>query len=320
MILRNKLLIGGATVAGAIVALLLATQLTASYTADASLISDPSMAGIIDPERGETPTLVDPSTTTTIVETIGTSVVLGRAISALPPDLYERLIAEAGVRDEIAASSDPNAAALEKPLLIRYLSQNVSVYNSGRSYVILISYKSKDPQIAAAVSNAVAMAYLDYRTELKRSAYTQMLDNLGSEIATLRVELQSAEQSAQTAREKARLLALRSEALMGLQQETAITENSELYARQREAEREGEATAAAYEKLLRNQRELKSRLSSPDLNVQLFAPAVEPLRPSGFNAKPVLLVLGVAGGFFAGASLALLLEELRRRRLIRKKV
>ena len=52
-----------------------------------------------------------------------------------------------------------------------------------------------------------------------------------------------------------------------------------------------EATAVVYEQLLLEHRQIQSRMGEPEITVQLFSPAVVPTRPSGFNAKPVILAL-----------------------------
>lgn len=303
-ILRHKVLVAALALAGALVGFALAKQVVPRYAASASLVSEAALAGIPADASRDTMAMIDPSVTPTIVETIGAPVVLERALRALPPGMHARLLAESGVSAEAALAPDP--AAAETPLLRQHLSDQLEVTNSGRSYVVYVTYVSEDAELAAAVANAVTTAYLDYRSELKRGGYTVTLRSLEGEIATLKSELQAAERTAQAMRERVRLLAARSEALTGRQQEAAIEETAQLYARQREAEREAEATAAVYERLLLNQREIQSRIGTPELDARLFAPATVPLRPDGFNPKPVLLVLGTAAGFCLGASIALL--------------
>ncbi len=309
-ILRHKLLVLVLTLAGALGGFAAAKRITPSYGAEAALISDPSIVRLLESPAGDSGGMLDPSVTPTIVETVGAPVVLERALQALPPDLRARLAAEAGIAAEIARAPDPAAAAaLEEALLRQHLSNNLEVTNSGRSYVVYVAYASGDAELSAAIANAIAAAYLDYRAELKRTGASVVLESLGGEITTLKSGLQAAERTAQAMRERVRLLAARSEALTGRQQDQAIEENSGLYARQREAEREAEAMAAVYERLLLTQREIQSRVATPELDVQLFAPAPVPLQPSGFNVKPLLLALGLAAGFCLGASIALLRER-----------
>lgn len=289
----------------------LAKKIPDSYSAEVTLISDAERSGIIEGGGGaSTLTVVDPSATTTVVETVSSTVVIERALKALSPETLDRLTQTAELGPEFAtATPEERAAALR-----RFVARNLEVTNSGRSYVIDVKFTSTDPALAAAMSNAVANAYLQYRTQLKQGVYAQMLGDLEAELSSLKSELQSADRTAQAMREQARLVARRFETLTGRQQEAAIDESAGLFARQREAEREADATAAVYERLLLNQRDIRSRLEGPESNVQLFAEAVVPTRPSGFNVKPVILAIGVMAGFLLGTSLAVIFSAGRRRR------
>lgn len=308
-ILRHKGLVIATALAGALGGALIGRQLTVSYLAEATLIADTSLSGIVDMTHGDMQPVIDPSATSTIVDTVGSPAVVSRALQTFPPELRARLLEGSDIGKQADASADAPAVDTES-LLADHIWENLQIFNSGRSYVVYVRYSAEDPDTAAEVANAIARAYLEYRSEMSWRSYEQMLGSLGGEIATLKVELQDAERTAQTMREQVRLLALRSEALAGRPQLEAIEENSNLYARQRQAEREAEATASVYERLLLSQREIQSRLATPELNVQLFSEATAPLKPSGFNLAPVLLVLGLVGGICAGASLALASERL----------
>lgn len=305
---RRWLLVLALTLAGGAGGFLAAKTITPHYKAEAALISDSALAAISDGTR-EGATVADPSVTPTIVESISASAVLERALDALTPGERARLLDESGVAADLAAApgnAPAGAADREKALLARFLSQTLEVTNSGRSYVIYVSHVSTDPELSAAIANAVAEAYLGYRAELKRSGYRTYLDGLATEIDTLKSRLDDADRAAQTLREQAALLATRTGAMTGQEQEAAIAQSADLYARQREAEREAEAAGSVYERLLLNRRDVESRFNTPDLGVQLYALATPPLRPNGLNVKPLLLALGLAAGFCLGASLALI--------------
>lgn len=313
--LRNKYLILMMTLLGLAAAFAVATRLTKHYTTDSALIWDTSMSAITDGDTGAATAMIDPSATTTIVETLSTPAVVENAVATLPPAIYQQLLEELGIGEFVAKNEHPGDAELKKPLMVDYVLRNASIYNSGRSYVIRIYYKSTDPETAAVVANAIAQAYLAYRIELKRAAYKSMLSSLDSQILDLKAKLDTADVQAQTKREETRLLTERSEGLTGGQREQAIADSAAIFAGLREAEREADATGLIYERLLRNQRELQSRIQTPELDVHLFAPAITPLEPSGFNAKPVLILLGAGSGFLFGLELGLLRDRLRGRRL-----
>ena len=284
-----------------------------TYTATATLISDADRSGIIALGGAESLSTAEDSATATIVETIDTPVALGHALDALPAEQRAQLLAAIELPPE--ARTDE---ALRRARVIRHMSNNLEVSHSGRSYVIEISYNSESPTLSAAVANAVAMGYLKSRSDLRLNVYEQMLVNLEREIEELTNNLELAERRAQTTREEGWLLSMRFEALTGQKQDEAIAASANVYAQQREAEREVEATAAVYEQLLLEHRQIQSRIGAPELAVQLFAPAVVPLGPAGFNAKPVILALGLTAGFLMGASLAILRNAWRRRRQNRR--
>jgi uncharacterized protein involved in exopolysaccharide biosynthesis len=312
---RNKLLILLTTVAGGVAMYLYAANLPDRYSGQATLISEAGLSSIIALDGFDAPRIIDPLATTSIVDTIGTPLVISRAIDALSPNLLARLEVEAGIENAPAQAADPaDPDALRKSLILRFLSRNLEVNNSGRSYVVSVRYNSVDPELAAAVANAVVEGYLLHREALKNDVYTQMLGALGSEIDGLKNELLAAERTAQTMREQVELLSSTPRTLAERQQEEAIAESAELYAQQREAEREAEATAAVYERLLSRHREIQSRIGSPEVAVHVFSPAIIPLEPSGFNVKPLLLALGVVAGLLVGLSLGLLGDAWRSRR------
>lgn len=194
----------------------------------------------------------------------------------------------------------------EKAFAVKYLQDNLTVSNSGRSYVINVGYGSSEPRVAAAVANVVAQAYLDYRSTLRGDSYTILIDNLEKEVASQRLGVQSAELMAETAREERRVLTQRSSALSGPQLEEEIALSAKLYARQREAEREADALAAIYENTLRTQLRLKSAQAAPEINVQLFSQATEPLTPDGIGMRPVLALFGAAFGFLLATAIGIL--------------
>lgn len=319
-ILRRKRLVLISTLIGAVLAYGLSMTMQPKYTAEVSLISDASLSGIVEQRLGDPYPQADPSATQTIVETIGSNIVIRRAIASLPPHILDVLRQDAKIESEVdeklpkSDNNDAERQELETALLGRYMARELEINNSGRSYTIYIRYRTADPVVAAAVANAVSSAYLGYRAELKRGGYGNSLLNLERELTALKTELQQAELTAQAMREQMRLLGVRSEALTGRLQEEAIAQSAELFSRQREAEREAEAAASVYERLLLNQREIQSRIDAPEMHVYLFAPAVVPTRPSGFNAKPIILMMGLVTGFLVGTSIALFRRPSSRRK------
>lgn len=308
-----SLLLAGAGGAGAYV---VAQGIPDRYAATAQLISDASRSGLITTNNEGPDETGDATATSTMVETIGTSAVLNHALTEMSPEGFA-LLAQSAKIDPIPT----NLAGMDdetRQALLRALSQSLTVNNSGRSFVINLSYLSESPLLSADAANAVAEGYLRYRLELRNAVYAKMLANLQQQIADLTNGLKNAEQTAQTMREKVRLLAQRNDVWVEGRQDQAIAENAQLYASQREAEREVAATAVVYERLLLEHRQIQSRMGEPEIAVQLFSPATVPTRPSGFNVKPILLMLGIVAGLLAGLSIGLIRERIQRHRKARK--
>lgn len=285
------------------------------YSATARLISDASRSGLITTNSEGPDETGDATATSTMVETIGTNAVLNHALAEMSPEGLALLAQSAQVPApaDLASMDEDTQQAL-----LRALSQNLTVNNSGRSFVVNLSYLSESPVLSADAANAVAEGYLRYRLELRNAVYTKMLANLQQQISDLTDGLETAEQTAQTMREKVRLLAQRNDVWVEGRQDQAIAENAQLYASQREAEREVAATAVVYERLLLEHRQIQSRMGEPEITVQLFSPATVPTRPSGFNVKPILLMLGIIAGLLAGLSIGLIRERVQRHRKARQ--
>lgn len=297
-------------------AFMVAQGLPERYSATARLISDANRSGLITTNNEGPDETGDATATSTMVETIGTNAVLTHALAVMSPEALA-LLAQSAKVDPAPADLD-GADEDSVQALLRALSQNLTVNNSGRSFVVNLGYLSESPVLSADAANAVAQGYLNYRLELRNAVYAKMLTNLQQQISDLTNGLEAAEQTAQTMREKVRLLAQRNDVWVEGRQDQAIAENAQLYASQREAEREVAATAVVYERLLLEHRQIQSRMGEPEIAVQLFSPATVPTRPSGFNVKPILLMLGIIAGLLAGLSIGLVRERMQLNRKSRQ--
>ena len=305
---RRPLLVLAATVLGGLLGVLGASRMEDSYAATAQLTLDPQLVAITAPEGGAPNPLTEQSEAATVIQTMTSPLVVERAPAALPPAVREGIAAEARVDEAMGAgaaeASESSGVALREAMIRRALSEDLEVAGDGRSYVVEVTYRSEDPARAAAVANAVADAYLDARRDTREEAFGVLLSGLDAEIARLQADLGAAERTAARLREERRVLGLRMEALTGRAREGAVAENADLYAREREAERQADALAAVFERLLVDQRELQARMGLPELGVRLMSAARVPVEPAGPDLAPVMVALGAGAGLLAGASLA----------------
>ena len=110
-----------------------ATQLPETYSATARLISDASRAGFITINEDAADEVGDATATSTMVEIIGTPVVLNHALEAMSPELLA-LLDEAAYPPDEPRETEPPEEERRKGLL-RNLGQNLDPSNSGRSFV-----------------------------------------------------------------------------------------------------------------------------------------------------------------------------------------
>ncbi|MDR3492996.1 MAG: hypothetical protein P4L82_00195 [Ancalomicrobiaceae bacterium] len=95
----------------------------------------------------------------------------------------------------------PNLAPYDASTRAFYaFADRVRCLRLGLSYVIMISYRSRDPVRAAQVANAVAMAYIGDRLAHKRAQIDRTGAYRASRVAVLAKQIEAARQSIRTAR------------------------------------------------------------------------------------------------------------------------
>ena len=119
-------------------AYMVAERMPDRYSATARLISDAGRSGLITANNEGPDETGDATATSTMVETIGTNAVLNHALAEMSPEGLALLAQSAKIdpapADLATADEDTQQA------LLRALSQNLTVNNSGRSFVINLSY------------------------------------------------------------------------------------------------------------------------------------------------------------------------------------
>ncbi len=89
----------------------------------------------------------------------------------------------AGIATDGAHGSDPE---MLREQAVDALQGRVKVVQSGRSYVLAISYTSTRPQEAVRIANGIAHAYVDVQLEEKLSATRRASAWLGQQVEQLR--------------------------------------------------------------------------------------------------------------------------------------
>lgn len=82
------------------------------------------------------------------------------------------------------------------------LTDKLQINNDGRSYVIGISVKTGEPELAAKIANAYARTYLDFNRELKDRAVTRANAWLDERLAPMQARLRESERAVAAFREQ----------------------------------------------------------------------------------------------------------------------
>lgn len=137
--------------------------------------------------------------------------------------------------------SDPSQASVEERVLAA-MRERLFVYRVDRSRVIVVRFSSSDPELAAAVPNAIADAYIALQEQAKRLSNTDAREWLEPEIADLRQRVREAETRVAEFRAQAGLLVGQNNAPLATQQ---LSELSSELSRVRANRSAAEARAAA---------------------------------------------------------------------------
>ena len=218
--------------------------------------------------------LLDEEAITSQVEVIGSADILREVARKL--DLASR--EEFGASGETSAlgnllilaglKSDPSQASVEERVLAA-VRERLAVYRVDRSRVIVVRFSSTDPELAAAVPNAIADAYIEVQEQAKRLSNTDATEWLEPEIADLSQRVREAEARVADYRAQSDLFVGQNNAVLANQQ---LSELSSELTRVRAARSAAEARAQAIRNALASG---ESADSVPDV---LNAPMVQRLR------------------------------------------
>lgn len=177
------------------------------------------------------------------------------------------------------------------------LERRLRVSQEGRSRVITIRYTSRSPEVAAIVANKVVQLYIDGQSEQHWEYTSRELARLRERISEARSEIERNTAAVQKAtQERARIA-----------QYQPSKEAQEANAPLRELERAAAASALAYSKLQRREREIVGQQNDIESDVRILSLATPPDRPSSHN--PILFVLPALIIFLVGGSFIAVIAE-----------
>ena len=153
--------------------------------------------------------ILDEEGVTSQVELISSSDILRTVVRELNLTANDELAPSPGIVRRLLSlvglSSGGNAVSAEERV-ISAVRQRLAVYRVERSRVIVIEFSSRDPELAAAVPNAMADAYLEIQRDAKVLSNVDATGWLAPEIEDLRGQVREAEASVAEFRASSNLL------------------------------------------------------------------------------------------------------------------
>lgn len=275
---RNWKRIVAVSVGVTAVAFMFASMATPHYRAETRILIENRESVYARPTTGASEAdrpLLDSEAVASQVEVISSNDILREVARKLKLASHD----EFGARGETSAignlliltglKSDPSQASVEDRV-IRAMRERLNVYNVDRSRVIVVSFSSTDPKLAADVPNAIADAYLAVQEQAKRLTTADATEWLEPEIADLRKRVREAEARVADYRAKADLLA-------GGQNNTVIA-NQQLSEISSELVRVSAARSAAQARARAIRDALASGASAESIPEVLNAPVIQRLR------------------------------------------
>lgn len=213
----------------AVIAFVLASFATPSYRAETRLLIETRESPYTRPQsaNADDRPILDSEGIASQVEVIDSTSILNKVAGELhlekreefnggKPSLLSRLLIGAGLR------SDPSGVATDDRVL-KAMREHLEIYRVTDSRVIAIRFSSHDPELAAAVPNAIANAYLDVQKEAKIESNTSATAWLKPEIDELRKSVQAAEAKVADYRAKSDLLVGQNNSILSTQQLSEIS-------------------------------------------------------------------------------------------------
>ncbi|MFO1056288.1 MAG: polysaccharide biosynthesis tyrosine autokinase [Dongiaceae bacterium] len=225
VIRRRKTIIVATVALVTLGTLLLALQLTPSYTATAVVginVRNPNVVNVVSVVAGLP---LDPSVIKSEIDVLRSPALAARVIAAqhldddpeLAPSGKPGLLAQLNPlqflppewrRAVLGDRPQPSAeqrAEIQRARIIDAFLKQLEVTNDARSYSIAVSFHSRDPAKAARIANAVVQQYLDDQLQTKLETTKRANSWLTDRLAELRDKLRESELAVQDFRLKANL-------------------------------------------------------------------------------------------------------------------
>jgi Mrp family chromosome partitioning ATPase/capsular polysaccharide biosynthesis protein len=275
---RQFWLIAGAVVAVIVLAMFYVLVTPAEYVARAELLIEPGKQRAPWQDNGIVDLTIDSAEVESQVEVLESERIANDVIAKLD------LINDPEFR---VSGSDYER---QRAALARFESA-LSARRVGQSYVIEVSYRSRDPEKSARITNAITDAYLLDQQQAKRDVAQQASHWMEDQITDLGVELNNAAAAVQTFRVSHGIT------------DTGANNQPQLIDKLTALEARAQAYRKVYESLVERFTENQQQASYPISNARVITSAARPLAKAYPKTKLVLL-LSMLVGLVIGAACA----------------
>lgn len=290
-------LIVGAVAVTATLGMLYALFTPSGYVARAELLIEPGKQGSLWRDGGGIDLTIDSAQVESQVEVLESERIARDVITKLD------LINDPEFRQSGSDYERQRAAlaAFENALSARRL---------GQSYVIEVSFRSRDPEKSARIANAVTSAYLRDQQQAKQEVAQQASLWMENQITDLGVQLNAAAAAAQTFRVS-----------HGITEIGGNNSQPQLIDKLTQLEAKAEAYRKVYEGLLERFTENQQQSSYPISNARVITSASRPLVKSYPKTKLIVLLSALVGlviGIACGAARSMLDGSVRNAKQVRQ--
>ena len=194
---RHKGLIVASALVCALAGFGLSKTLTPRYVASAQIYIDPH--GLPGVDKDGTPPNEDSNGFINFVESqsliVTSRLVLERVVANEKLDRDDEFGGGPSLWGRIFGGPSPGQKAAEESLngAVAALASKITVHRPERTFIIDVSVKSRDPEKAARLANAVANAFIEVQSSMRSDSARQAKSSLTGRLETLRAQLIAAE-------------------------------------------------------------------------------------------------------------------------------
>jgi Mrp family chromosome partitioning ATPase/capsular polysaccharide biosynthesis protein len=294
---RQFWLIVGIVAAMALLALLYVLTTPSEYVARADLLIEPGKQRALWQDSGIVDLTIDNAQVESQVEVLQSE------------RIANDVIAKLGLINDPEFRRPGTDYERQRAALAQFAS-SLSARRLGQSYVIEISFRSRAPEKAARITNAITDAYLADQQQAKQEVAEQSSKWMENQITELGVKLNAAAAAVQQFRVSHGI----SDAGVNNSQPQLIDQLTQLEAK-------AQAYRKVYESLLERFTENQQQASYPVSNARVITSASRPLGKTYPKSKLVLMLailVGVLVGIAVGAARAMLDGSVRSARQLRQ--